>query len=466
MKIFTHQFDYDVTNVRKISINNKMAPLSITNSEDMKVYIELEIALPERYSDLSLDSSLTFGVEDSKAKLDLESLVEITAGAFQLNQSQVRIRIPRGMELKVDTDNLPLRLLGLNNKISADNENAAIILDSCVGELKVENENGPIKLTNCEGDINIDQENGPVMAEEISGYKLRVSSENGPVKIRLAQFTDLKVENENGMIYYECMPLEHGELRFSNENGKVVLVLPEEMEYAIEAKSELGRVRSSLKAEQQRIDGKYLFTNGEPKVKIDVKTENGSIRLGSDPSINLGAFKSKLDDLRETIRNATSLEDNEKVQQILQKTVESLNTIKDKITEAKINEAIQKSITSLKETVAEVDWIEAKDKVLSTIEKINTDINNNLRKFFEKVRQTDPDKESGFNFGRRFDDFGDHLQNIWSRRPTWLGSGRDMDDELPRDVSEQSRRKILEMLENGKITADEAERLLRAIGKE
>jgi hypothetical protein len=41
-----------------------------------------------------------------------------------------------------------------------------------------------------------------------------------------------------------------------------------------------------------------------------------------------------------------------------------------------------------------------------------------------------------------------------------------VDDELPRDVSEQSRRKILEMLENGKITADEAERLLRAIGKE
>lgn len=465
MKIFTHQFDYDVSNIRKISIDNKMAPLSITNSEDFKMYVELEIALPDRYSNLSLDSSLTFGVEDSKAKLDLESLVEITAGAFQLNKSQVRILIPQGLDLKVDSDNLPLRLLGLNNnKISADNENAAIILDSCVGELKLENENGPIKLTNCKGNITIDQENGPVMAEEISGDMLRVSSENGAIKMRLAQFTDLSIKNENGLIYYESMPMEFGSMRFKNENGKIVLVLPEEMGYTIEAESKLGRVRSSLKAEEQRMGGKYLFTNGDQRMRIEVKTENGSIRLGSDPAINLGAFKIKLDDLREAIKNATSLEDNEKVQQILNKTVESLNTIKDRVTETKINEAIQKNIASLKETLSEVNWIETKDKVLSTIEKIGTDINSNLRKFVEKVRQSD--KDSGLNLGKRFEDLGDQLQNIWSRRPNWFSSDSEVDDELPRDVSEQSRRKILEMLENGKITADEAERLLRAIGKE
>jgi hypothetical protein len=258
--------------------------------------------------------------------------------------------------------------------------------------------------------------------------------------------------------------MEYGSMRFKNENGKIVLVLPEEMGYAIEAESKLGRVRSSLKAEEQRMSGKYLFTNGDQRVRIEVKAENGSIRLGSDPAINLGAFKIKLDDLREAIKNATSLEDNEKVQQILNKTVESLNTIKDKVTETKINEAIQKNIASLKETLSEVNWIETKDKVLSSIEKISSDINSNLRKFVEKVRQSD--KDSGLNLGKRFEDLGDQLQNIWSRRPNWFSSGQDVDDELPRDVSEQSRRKILEMLENGKITADEAERLLRAIGKE
>jgi len=111
-----------------------------------------------------------------------------------------------------------------------------------------------------------------------------------------------------------------------------------------------------------------------------------------------------------------------------------------------------------------VNWIETKDKVLSSIEKISTDINSNLRKFLEKVRQSD--RDSGLNLGKRFDDLGDQIQNLWSRRSTWFGSGSDVEDELPRDVSEQSRRKILEMLENGKISADEAERLLRAIGKE
>lgn len=466
MKTIPMRFEYDYPNIEKISIDNEMAPLSIANSEDTKIVIEAEIALPDRYSDLNLEGYFRVYLEDAKLKVDFDSLTEATDGALRLNQSQIHLLVPKGIELKVEAENLPLSLSGLENKISADNENAAIFVHNCHGKLNLDNENGPIKLSHCTGNISIEQENGPIMAEEISGHFLKVSSENGAVKIRLAQFNDLSIESENGMIYYESMPVEHGELRFKNENGKVVLVLPEEMEYTIEAESEQGRVRSSLKADQQRIDGKYLFTNGEPKVKIKIKTENGSIRLGSDPSINLGAFKSKLEDLRETIKNATGLEDNEKVQQILQKTVESLNTIKDKVTEAKINEAIQKNITSLRETLAEVDWIETKDKVLATIEKINTDITDNLRKFFEKVRQTDEDKEPGFNFGRRFDDFGDQLQNIWNKRPSWLGSGRDMDDDLPRDVSEQSRRKILQMLENGKITADEAERLLRAIGKE
>jgi DUF4097 and DUF4098 domain-containing protein YvlB len=466
MKTIPMRFEYDYPNLEKISIDNEMAPLSIANSDDGKIIIEAEIALPDRYSDLNLESYFRVTLEELKLKVDFDCLAEVTDGSLHLNQSQIHMRVPKGVELKVEAENLPLQLSGLENKISADNENAAIFVHACEGKLNLENENGPIRISQCAGNISIKQENGPIMAEEISGHFLKVSSENGAVKIRLAQFNDLSIENENGMIYYESLPIEQGGFDLSNENGKIVLVLPEEMEYAIEAKSELGRVRSSLKAEQQRIDGKYLFTNGEPKVKINVKTENGSIRLSSDPSINLGAFKSKLDDLRETIKEATSLEDNEKVQQILQKTVESLNAIKDKVTEAKINEAIQKNIASLRETLAEVNWIETKDKVLSTIEKINTDINNNLRKFFEKVRQTDPDKESGFNFGRRFDDFGDTLQNIWSKRPSWGRSGRDMDDELPRDVSEQSRRKILQMLENGKITADEAERLLRAIGKE
>lgn len=466
MKIFTDKFEYDVTNIRKISIDNKMAPLSIANSEDGKLSVELEIALPDNFSNASLDSFISYAVENSKFKLDLENLAAITGGAFQLTQSQVRVLIPQGLELKVDTDNLPLRLLGLTNKISADNENAAIILDSCVGDLKLENENGPIKLTNCKGNITIDQENGPILAEEVSGDMLRVSSENGAIKMRLAQFTDLSVKNENGLIYYESMPMDYGLMRFKNENGKIALVLPEEMGYAIEAESKLGRVRSSLEAEQQRMGRKHLFTNGDQRVKIEVKTQNSSIRLGSDPSINLGAFKSKLDDLREAIKNATSIEDNEKVQQILNKTVESLNTIKDKVTETKINEAIQNSINSLKDTIAGVNWIETKDKVLSTIEKIGTDINSNLRKFFEKVRQTDGEGDAQSGFGRHFEDLGDQLQNLWNKRPNWFSSGGDVDDELPRDVSEQSRRKILEMLENGKITADEAERLLRAIGKE
>ena len=34
------------------------------------------------------------------------------------------------------------------------------------------------------------------------------------------------------------------------------------------------------------------------------------------------------------------------------------------------------------------------------------------------------------------------------------------------DIADRSRIKILEMLEAGKITAEEAERLLKAIGKE
>jgi len=44
--------------------------------------------------------------------------------------------------------------------------------------------------------------------------------------------------------------------------------------------------------------------------------------------------------------------------------------------------------------------------------------------------------------------------------------GSDLDTGERKSVDEQSRAKILQMLENGKISAQEAERLLRAIGVE
>lgn len=468
MKTIPVRLNYDFAGLAKVVITNEMAPLSIGSSASGKIEIEADLMLSDRNSELPFERYFDVGFDNHTATIELEEIPELEDGFMRGSHSQVRVLVPEGIEVQAETENLPLMLSGLKCVISVENENGPIVISECEGSFTIENENGPVKMLNCSGALQLTQENGPFSAEGLAGDSLGVETENGAIKIRSASFKQVNVTSENGMIYYESMPMEDGTLSFESENGKIALVLPEDFDFEMTAECENGIVKCNLNADIQREDGNYVIRQGEGKTKIRVRTENGVIKLSSDAYMNLGFLKQKLNELREAIRNSKTLDDQAKVQEMLDKIISSLEKAADKISEARIKEAIIKGVASLKATVEGMDLADTRDKVVAGVEKIGEDIASGFREFIVKMKYSDEEgsKTRHFHLHKEMDGIREYIHKVLDREFVEPRTHRAMNQREQQDVNDRSRLKILEMLESGKITAEEAERLLTAIGKE
>jgi hypothetical protein len=335
--------------------------------------------------------------------------------------------------------------------------------------MTVSSENGPLKVHNCKGNMSYSLENGPFSAAMISGDRIEVESENGPIRIREAQFEKVDVTNENGVTYYETLPIEQGEFNFENENGIVNLNLPVNFDFVMEVETEYGSIKCKLDAEVVQEENTYTIRNGEGKTKIKVKTENGSIRLNSDGNINLDFIKQKLDQLKEDINNSKSFDDKEDVQKLLGSIIDYLNKNLNSINEEKVKESVKHAIEKLKQIVEDFDVEETKNKVTEAVEEISgklyQDLNGIARQVKEKFEREFPHEKFKMQFHEQMGNVFDKesLKKMFEPLKKMKHFHFDLNDKEKEQVSERSRLKILEMLEAGKITSEDAERLLKAI---
>ena len=75
-------------------------------------------------------------------------------------------------------------------------------------------------------------------------------------------------------------------------------------------------------------------------------------------------------------------------------------------------------------------------------------------------------RQERLNLHQELDNLKDYINKVIETTIIMPGINRGMNNKEKQEVDERSRIKILEMLENGKISAEEAERLLKSIGKE
>ena len=472
----------------QIVIDNQMAPLSIGTSDSDEISIMIEMSIRDMEEEINLDDYVSSEFAKGKLSIELEEIDELD------NMSDINIKasilLPQELNLTVETDNFPLAVSGLNAALTLHNENGPIAITDCEGRFTIENENGPIAIKNCHGvqqitnengpirihnttgDFILSMENGPLSAEAISGDNIKIESENGPIKIRSACFTNVTVNNENGMLYYETLPVENGHFVFENENAHIHLVLPINFDYTLVANTECGSIKSKLNAEVVQDGNTYRIVNGEGGTQIDITTENGMIKLSSDGHMNLDFIRLKLEQLKESIQNSKTFEDKEKVQNLVENISNYINKGLDSINEEKIKTTINDALNSMKSTVESFDVSETKDKVLSSLDNIHKDLFEGFKDFvhsFKDKVETEfksEDKHKIFhgNFGNFIDK--DQLKKMMEPLKKMKHFSFDMNQKEKEEVSERSRMKILEMLEAGKITAEEAERLLKAINKE
>jgi len=470
---FEKAYSFDEAN--RLKIVNNMGPVSVSQSETDQLIIVANFGVKSDEEEQDFEDYFKLVNKSGDITIDLDELDD-SFDRGKMSVLKIEIMIPKLSKLKLEGENYPFSVNGVEADIEMVMENGPAVFSNCTGKMHLESENGPIKIHNLKGDLKVVMENGPLSTDGLSGDSLKIESENGAIKMRSSAFREVEVRNENGVIYYESLPVEDARMSFENENGVISLILPEMWGFEITAESEMGMIKNKLGVPYEKQDDSYILKTGENPAIIKIKTENGVIKLAYDRHLNLDYLRSKLDQLKVALAGAKGLEDREDIRKLVENLITYLNKGLDAIPEEKIKEAIQQAIAKLKELAESPNLADAKEKLSIRVEAIGVDLQNAYQEFSksfqEKVNAESikgfKDKIMGSGFAHVVDpELGDKITEKVFKTIRKVAPGVfDLRAAEKENIAEQSRLKILEMLESGKITAEDAERLLKAIGKE
>ena len=317
------------------------------------------------------------------------------------------------------SENGSIKILNSNGDAEIDCQNSSIVMKGCEGKLKIDGKNGSVKLVNCKGG-------------------LELNNNNGSSRVLGANFANANINIANGGIYYEFNPIEKGKFKFENENGKIHLVIPDGLPYHILAKNEWGSFHVGLEGNyDRRKEGNMQIlemVRESGNVEISTKNRNGSIHFVKNPDQTFGVnfdFSSISDTLDKVLDNVPQEIDKEKIRHRIEKAKEKIKGIKINIPD--VSNIAQDAMKGVQEEISGIFTEEMKDKIKE---------NKNREKTAEKMNQK--------------------INKVMTKIKTAFethGHSEKHDEK----VDEINRLKILQMLQDGKITSDEAERLIKAL---
>ncbi|NQT64959.1 MAG: hypothetical protein HQ554_02160, partial [FCB group bacterium] len=435
MKQLKQNYEYEVKDDLKVEFASGNYGVNISGSEDTTARIEIEAKV--KYEDwVDDDVSKVVSCEYNKKQ---NSLTVNTNEEFDVKNIKIDVYVPKKTHVDAKTENAHISLMELVGSHQIQNENGPIFVTDNSGDMQITSENGPVEITKNIGDIILTFENGPLSIKNSSG-KIKIITENSPIKfgnckgdlilntenssikILSAGFDSASINNENGSIYYEFQDVEKGKFNFKNQMGGIHLVIPDNIPYKIAAKNKLGKFYVGLKGDYDGIndginigDEKNLnMVKGAGTVKIMAENEYGTIRLvDTARSKKTFDFSFVSDIMDKSFKNVPE-EYSETVKKGMEKAKDAMKNIEI----PNVNEIMADVQDKMKGVFAKFSSDEFKEQAE---EKINEGISKVVQEVHERVKD------------------------------------RDLTDNEQTKVDERSRLKILQMLADGKITADEAE---------
>ncbi len=461
MQKIEHNMTIDVQESPRLTIESENLGYRIKGGDDDKVTIEATIEYEPRHRDQEIT------IEDIITVENVDNHVHVTIDDPEVRQmkSKILISIPRESALEADSENGSIHIDQVRIASGrVESENGSLHIDDVEGPMELGTENGAVKCQKIRGDLTIETENGSCKVTGCVGGKFRTHTENGSVIGVRMDFDDIDIKTENGKIFYEYLPRETGKASFVTENGKIQMMIPDGVEYDIHAVTDNGRFFIGL-------DGEYLIKNtnhgkelqktlGSGKVKIEAVTQNGSILMSNKLLKEKGTAHDHIAEGVQTgMRHALKV--------------------------------VSKVIGSLGGELENVDFgisEEDQQKVMSKIQKVGEKLQKASVRI-QKKAEFDQDKLNGL------DNLGEELNNLGAELKVKLsGLGKNISESVQKEFSDlqespewktivkrvkrhkvsetreenkedqhQSRVQILQMLQEGKLSVEEAERLLKAI---
>ncbi len=409
-----------------IEIEIENSPLSIRQSEDseLKMTVESTLSNPdqiEKFKNIADPTELlkeifnVSGLKSSKVtvEIDEDELEPYMERGWNRN-FHFTIEVPKNSKILAENENGPLDVQNIEQEISLTTENGPIRVKDCSGVLYLQAENGPVDVSEHNGNISVQMENGPVKVNDCKGNEITIEIENGPVVFKNSEFPTVNIKGENGPTRVDIPQLESGDYNVETEHGSIQINIASGNHYDITAENEIGAIilqlsqTSQILENEQDEDSKRVhIKEGEGNLKINIKSETGTIKVKDESSSDQEfrfEFKGIPTDFNEEISNITNFATN------------------------LANQISQSVSVALGKVVKKINVPDMERKL--DIERVS----EKIQKMGEKIQKAvDPDFEIP-------------------------------EPPEPPDVHEkEGKLKILELLEKGKITADEATMLLGAL---
>ncbi len=129
-------------------------------------------------------------------------------------------------------------------ELAADTVNGRVLVAGIDGTVRVRTANGAVTLQDLDGTAEVRCANGSIAAERITG-QLNVSAANGKVTVRDAELTGGKFHNASGRVALQFRPSGDGKVAVMSGSGRVLLALPPDADATATVKSR-GRLVNRL----------------------------------------------------------------------------------------------------------------------------------------------------------------------------------------------------------------------------
>lgn len=444
MSVMNTTTKIDVKPDPMINLETENFAVKIIGWEENLVQMDFDLEYNSKNGELTIDEVMEINSNEEENSVTIKT--KETKIHFS-KRARIKLHVPQMCKLNTKTENGSFKLLdiqgdhklqsengslkmeNIKGKIDCQSENGSIILEACNGEFSLITENGSVRAADCEGPFKIQTENGSVKLKKCSG-NLTSETENGTVRILRSDFDKAEIKAMNGGIMYEFLPVEKGQFSFKNNNGKIQLLIPEDLEYNIKAMNKMGRFHVSLPGNYERIQNgnkhQLELNKGAGSVKIVAQNHFGSINLlnqsGKKFDFDAEDFTKIFDTVIDRIPEDIEI-DTEKIKAKLEKAKEKIKNIK----------------------------LPNPEKIQLQIDKAMKDVNKEIRKVKIDLNLDDLKEKAN-----------EAITTVVSTVKEKL-KDEELSDSEKLEANKRSKRKILEMLQEGKITVDEAERLIKAM---
>ncbi|MBI9032794.1 DUF4097 family beta strand repeat protein [bacterium] len=436
MNVMKFEFNYKGS-FKEIDVRTEKLNVIIAKGQADIVVVKGEILMTEEVNYGMGDDKL---VQEDREEMrlaihsdDFED--DLESRDVDLENSKLIIMIPDGMKVRVESEMGKIRFEDVQTEAEIDSELGSITLDSVSGNVKIESEIGSVEVR--KGDFQnffCSTEIGNIDIKEIKAHRIKCDTEVGQINIKEAEVSDVTISSETGNIEYQLLPIKQNQTKINSEIGKVKLIIPHEMNVDLKATSEIGTVSSFLKniITNQIDDGVILkseIINSETgNAVISVSTEIGTIVLVNEDTM-------PEEEKQQFENNKFNKEFNKAMNEM------------SKVTKVLASPALRKSIGGAFANLGEV----IKNSVQNALKEADVTIKESMKDMKADMQKQRQDMKS--------DNMRNRQDRAYSDRKTGFRAEERLSD------NEKSRLKILDLLEQGKINHEEAEKLLKAINK-